>query len=217
MNVRIANTNVRTNTGKSGCVGPPLKESWSYHIRSVPIYTLRIASTDTGFDPESVSRCKLQSLSLKRYIGSHSAATTPATILSEARYPKIPYPGNSCHIGAAIPTRACHHHTGFPARWPGKANRWENCSRIRCTLLPCDLIRYAEVPFIPSLLITGKQAFRPMPDPRNTTIRGERPRSYRSGRRSRREYHHIPAGSRGRYKRLRIQRRAPPTLRPFRK
>jgi len=95
MNVRIANTNVRTNTGKSGCVGPPLKESWSYHIRSVPIYTLRIASTDTGFDPESVSRCKLQSLSLKSYIGSHSAATTPATILSGARYQRYRAPGTA--------------------------------------------------------------------------------------------------------------------------
>ena len=34
MNVRIANTNVRTNTGQAGCVGPPLKESWNYLIRS---------------------------------------------------------------------------------------------------------------------------------------------------------------------------------------
>ena len=199
MNVRIANTNVRTNTGKSGCVGPPLKESWSYHIRSVPIYTLRIAFTDTGFDPESVSRCKLQSLSLKSYIGSHSAATTPATILSGTRHQRYRIPGTAAISKAAVPTRACHHQTGFPARWPGKANPWENCSRIRCTPLPCDLIRYAEVPFIPSLLITRKQAFRPMPDPRNTTNRGDSSRTYQSGRGSRREFHQIPAGSRGGY------------------
>ena len=48
MNVRIANTNVRTNTGKPGCVGSPLRESWSYNICSVSIYTLRIVSDEPG-------------------------------------------------------------------------------------------------------------------------------------------------------------------------
>lgn len=116
MNVRIANTNVRTNTGKSGCVGPPLKESWSYHIRSVPIYTLRIVSTDTGLNPASVSRCKLQSLSLKSYISSHSVATTPCNHPLWHPEPIGPGTGNCCHIRAAVPTRACHHQTSFPAR-----------------------------------------------------------------------------------------------------
>ena len=168
MNVRIANTNVRTNTGTSGCVGPPLKESWSFNIRSIPIYTLRIVFTDTGFDPESVSRCKLQSLSLKSYIGSHSEALTPLQPSSlvpgtEDTGPRelLPYPGSCPHTGMSPPDR-------FPGKVADYTNHGKNCSPIRVTQLPCDLNRYAEVPFIPSLLNTTKRGLRPMPDPGNT-------------------------------------------------